>query len=463
MTIDLVHTHQHKYTIKGYADDLKPLIRSMEEFLMVDAIITIYEKASACALHRDPSSDKCKVLLLGGWKKLKQTDIPLNYIKISNHLDMLGFTLMSTFTKTRKTNGDVLQIKVKNTVGPWKGGRSLSLTERSPSLNTYCLPKVWFRCHMMELRNADINFVDKQASSWLYAGQLEKPANFIKYRSKSEGGLQLHHVKSKSMAILVKTFLETASQNNFLTSTYHQALLNWHVYNEKSVPDPGNTPYYSVEFFNIIKDAWNKDMSISTMKTKDWYSFILRPIIYDLASDSLIQCKAELANPLNDWPTSWRLARLNGLSSESSTFLWQLLHQILPTRDRLHKILPTVQSATCISCDLDQIGNIRHSLVICSASRDAFNWMMTGLKKFSIDLTIEKVLLLDIQPRSHLPFNNLPLLWFTAEVLRRIWNNCRDGKKSRLYLIRSELEAEVNLVRQSKYSDMSTILDLMME
>ena len=103
---------EDRYTIKGYADDLKPVIKSMAEFVMIDEVVGVFESASGCAIHRDPTQDKCKVLLLGGWKRLQQHDIPINYIRISDHLDMLGFTLMATFTKTRKANGDAVQSKL---------------------------------------------------------------------------------------------------------------------------------------------------------------------------------------------------------------------------------------------------------------------------------------------------------------------------------------------------------------
>ena len=62
-----------------------------------------------------------------------------------------------------------------------------------------------------------------------------------------------------------------------------------------------------------------------------------------------------------------------------------------------------------------------------------------------------------------LPFGHLPLVWYTAEVLRRVWRRRRDGKQCNLFLIRAELEAEVNLVRHSRYGDMTAIIDLMME
>ena len=132
---------EERYTVKGYADDIKPVVKSMEEFIMIDRIIDKFEMASGCAVHRDPTQDKCKMLLLGKWKNLKQEDFSVDYIKISDHLDMLGFTLMATFSKTRKNNGDAVQGKFKNTIGPWRAGRFMVITERS--LNMYALPKIW--------------------------------------------------------------------------------------------------------------------------------------------------------------------------------------------------------------------------------------------------------------------------------------------------------------------------------
>ena len=85
--------------------------------------------------------------------------------------------------------------------------------------------------------------------------------------------------------------------------------------------------------------------------------------------------------------------------------------------------------------------------------------MRDGLLKVNSNLTEEKILLLDMEPDNLLPFGHLP----TAEVLRRVWRRRRDGKQCNLFLIRAELEAEVNLVRHSRYGDIAVIIDLMME
>ena len=136
---------EQRYKLIGYADDNKPAITSMEEFEVVDTSLALFERASGCKLHRDPLNKKCKFLPLGSWRNtLKQEDIPCDYMTLSDHLDMVGVTLMATWVKTRKVNGDALQLKIQNTICPWKSGKFLPTTQRGRSLNCYALSKVWF-------------------------------------------------------------------------------------------------------------------------------------------------------------------------------------------------------------------------------------------------------------------------------------------------------------------------------
>ena len=121
-------------------------------------------------------------------------------------------------------------------------------------------------------------------------------------------------------------------------------------------------------------------------------------------------------------------------------------------------MLPTVSSSVCQVCDSGETDSLQHALAYCSASSLVFNWMLAGLGKFSENLTAEKVLLLDFTPREPLPHQELPLVWFTAEVLQRIWKCRKDGKVCRLTEIKAELDAAVNLILNSKFGDMVPVL-----
>ena len=124
----------------------------MDEFLLLDQAMSLFEKASGCQLHRDPATKKCKFLPLARWRgTLQQEDIPCQYMAISDHLDMIGVELRATWTQTRKHNGEALQSRVDNTIKLWRSGKFMNLTMRSWSLNTYFLTKPWFRTHSVDL------------------------------------------------------------------------------------------------------------------------------------------------------------------------------------------------------------------------------------------------------------------------------------------------------------------------
>ena len=167
----------------------------MQEFSVVDMAMGLFEKASGCQLHCDPASKKCKFLPLARWRgTLQQEDIPCPYMSISDHLEMLGVELTATWSQTRKANGDICQTRVGNTIRQWKTP-FMHLNHRSWSLNQYCLPKMWFRTHSVDLRVQDVTKVTSAVKSWLYQDQLLKPEEQIMYRQASLGGLGVRSVQ----------------------------------------------------------------------------------------------------------------------------------------------------------------------------------------------------------------------------------------------------------------------------
>ena len=207
---------EERYKVIGYADDVKPAITSMAEFTLVDRAMALFESASGCKLHRDPASKKCKFLPLARWRgTLQQEDIPCQYMTISDHLDMVGVELRATWSKTRKANGDIVQGRVSSTCRQWKSGNFMHLSMRSWSRNQYCLSKVWFRTHSVDLRVMDVTSITSSIKGWLYADQLIKPEERILFRPTAHGGLGLHNVKWKALAGMIRTFLETACNPMF--------------------------------------------------------------------------------------------------------------------------------------------------------------------------------------------------------------------------------------------------------
>ena len=139
-----------------------------------------------------------------------------------------------------------------------------------------CLPKIWFRCHCLELRAGDVVKINSSIKSWLYADLLEKPEQLVYNRPWSKGGLNVHNVHYKSLSILIKSFIETAIGNGFIKNLYHSALFRWYVLDDTTSKCPGRCPYYSPEFFAFIKQVVQEGLlNIETMSTKEWYRVLV--------------------------------------------------------------------------------------------------------------------------------------------------------------------------------------------
>ena len=448
---------EERYKVIGYADDVKPAITSMAEFSLVDKAMELFEKASGCKLHRDPSTKKCKFLPLARWRgTLQQEDIPCQYMTISDHLEMIGVDLRSTWTQTRKANGDIAQSRVSGTVRSWKSGKFMSLNQRGWSLNQYCLSKVFFRTHSVDLRQMDITKITSNVKSWLYADQLLKPEELIMHRPATYGGLGVINVKMKAMAGLIKSFLETAGNDTFLPSLYHTILYKVHVLGDASIPDPGYPPFYSRDFFAVIKKVHEETpLNVLKMSEKEWYTFLLEDqVIKETGLDGVEEykmCRVERANPDTNWEQSWRLARLPGLGPENISFLFCLLHQTLPTQERVARTKPGSSSkCKAVGCQAEVEETLCHALFHCHANDGVGLQVLGSMQNIQHGLGAEAALRLEVQAVED---DELPVVWVLATTLRLLWNARQSSSRVRNYVIRSQLEAQINLLRETRYSD----------
>ena len=344
----LPHPVTEKYTVYGYADDVKPAVTNMAEFALVEHAVTLFELSSGNHLHRDPVAGKCKVLLLGRWRNtLQQEDIGFPHFRITDSLAMVGVDLTASWQSTRKGNMDELQSRVQKCIGSWKSGKFMPLVSRPFSLNTYCLSKLWFRTSTVDMRVGDIKAITSKVKSYCYQDLYQKPSEVLLFRGVEEGGLGLHHIQSKALANLISTFMQTACSKRFQNSLFHSWLYRYHVESDTRLPDPGYTQYYDKDFFDSIKEVRDKSpLNPIYMSVKEWYQHLLeknvtKREIDDEGRTELIPCKVEERDPAVSWSESYRLSRLKGLSPEDKSFLFKLIHTLLPSKERLHHLTPT--------------------------------------------------------------------------------------------------------------------------
>ena len=106
--------------------------------------------------------------------------------------------------------------------------------------------------------------------------------------------------------------------------------------------------------------------------------------------------RVELLSPDNDWGRSFHLSRLKGMSTETRSFNFKLLHQLLPLNQRLDQILPNNQ-ADCSLCTLGQIESPQHCFFSCDYNSEAAQYLVHLTRPYDLKLTEERILLFDIK------------------------------------------------------------------
>ena len=367
---------------------------------------------------------------------------------------MVGVELKASWIQTRKVNGETCQSKMSRIINAWKSGKFMNLTDRPWSLNSFAMSKLWFKCHTIDLRFEDVTNLTSRVKSWLFQDILEKPVETVLYRPIERGGLGLLNIQIKSKASLIRTFLETSVNPSYTHNIYHSLLFRAFVMQDVTI-SVSAPPYFAPTFFESI--------TIATMTTAQWYRVLLEKEITMIEPEGMpreyIKCKAELISPGTDWELSWSLSRLKGLGSDATSFLWKLLHCILPTEERLSKILPN-SSPSRKFCPYQVQANLEHCFFFCNLTRTVGNQVLTFCQTFCPGITPSQVLRLELHVNLT---EETPVVWIVAQFLMNIWEARVKGKMADLFRVRSDLESKVNLLRETRYRNLSLIITEMLQ
>ena len=167
-----------------------------------------------------------------------------------------------------------------------------------------------------------------------------------------------------------------------------------------------------------------------------------------------LSSKVEAASPGTDWKKTWRLARLKGLGPEHTSFLFKLLQKILPTQERLHRTNNDV-NPQCKATGCMEIDDLDHNLVLCPANENVGRNLLELLRQHQPTLTTPSLLRLELEVDEEL---ELPLVWITAATLLSIWEQRKVSTRVQPHLTRSQLEAKVNILRETRLSNLAAVL-----
>ena len=218
--------------------------------------------------------------------------------------------------------------------------------------------------------------------------------------------------------------------------------------------------YFRGDFFPAIKRIHASPLNISRIRIKEIYRFLIEEVTMDHGrpnASTLLPLSVELAHPSNQWDKTWSMARQSMLGPNLTTFLFKMLHQILPTADRVARILPN-KSPYCTRCrgNNQVTETLEHAMFACEVSQPAGNVLLQGLKRIVPNMTPTKILTLDYDCQEDLSF---PITWKTAHFLSSLWQLRVEKKAIQLIRIRSDMEASCRLLRESRLAGTSDLIN----
>ena len=130
------------------------------------------------------------------------------------------------------------------------------------------------------------------------------------------------------------------------------------------------------------------------------------------------------------------------------SFLWKMLHCILPTQDRLHRMkMPNASSPLCVQCTAGKLDDIEHALLRCSKIKPGAEFLLKTLKSEIPDLTLERIKYLDFRTEDLL----VPT-YLTAATLSQLWISRICSRSFSWQSVRSNVEQSIMTLRKSRFS-----------
>ena len=207
--------------------------------------------------------------------------------------------------------------------------------------------------------------------------------------------------------------------------TGHPALLyRKHILGEDvpGAPDPP-PPYFSQEFFSVIRRTKEETpLNIIKMTERDWVRLLTEEYVTmtnnaNTGHQQFLPCRAELASPDTDWSLAWAACRQPGIPPVLASFLWRLIHNLLPTQAKLHRI-NTIRSSVCKMPGCTETGSLNHELLLCSKNNGVGLKLISCLQQHIPGLVAEDVLRLD--HGSAQEDMSLPITLLSAVILSTI-------------------------------------------
>ena len=405
---------------EAYCDDINVITASDDDLIIVGEGVQKFEAVSGAILSRN---QKCKILGIGKWSK---RDVwPLNFVKTVQEVKVFGVFMLNSYAAILKRNWDYRYRKFEQAVYSWSSRMLEHLCQRIDVLRIYALSRVFYLASILPISKTLGKKFEKLTGKfiWSFSGKILKLSlNDLKLPL-DRGGLKLTCVHFMSKSSILTQLLRLAKYGDSKSRGHASFWLGEIL--EDLDPDlnqyvhPKVVPAYFQNLAEIITDA-----RIADLVTSNNWKIITNKFIYHSYLKTLPDSKTEVEAdaPLSD---VWKRLGNASLSAEVKEVLYLLVHNKLPTKERLFRI-KTVHDPYCGRCENNEIGDRVHYFCSCNSVIDAWN-SVSDILSVLLGQTVSQSELITLRfPKSH---NDTEVTWLIGVYIYFVWKTFQGERK----------------------------------
>ena len=216
---------------------------------------------------------------------------------------------------------------------------------------------------------------------------------------------------------------------------------------------PPVPPCIAPEIIETIKAAKASNCIIEDMSVKEWYRFLMeREFTFTDDQSSLnypVPCKVELNSQYSDWNLIWTNCHLPSFTSKMTSFSFKLVHDLIPSEERISRIIPN-NSSVCKHCSDNSIADTLHVFFLCSLSQELGDWLLRVVREVDATATPDSVLRLEI-------YGGDALVWLTVAALSYTWEQRAKKKKAITTDFISICQGDLDIIDLTKHQNIAML------
>ena len=295
---------------------------------------------------------------------------PLPWLKVEKSLKIFGIWIFPTFEEILKSNWEELVGSFRKTVYSWNLRSLETFQQKVDVLQIFGFSKLWYQCQVLPLPLKYAKEIESITRTFIWRGKLEKLAMDEVKNSREDGGLNLVFVRSKADALFLRQTCRLLATEDFNSFKHIKYWIGHFLGDIIPAMQGGPHPAVVPDYFQHLRTLFTQAHALEIINVENLNAVPCKEIYADFTS-SFPPPKIVYKFDNLPWDEIWGRLNLPVLVSEVRDLMFMLIHNILPTRDRLAR-LRRRQDALCSA--EDGIESAEHLFTACTRTQVAWAW-----------------------------------------------------------------------------------------